>query len=235
MYEGEVDMDTTLQLLDTKLIRALTEVRYARSFLFDDLKQLNRISKGLRQNFHDTQRDDSNGALVLINHEKQAIAAVHAESVSVEVQKPLSNNDFEEMSLRVIDEVSENLDIEEYSRIGHRYFFGKQIQSVESGQEILKRKFFNKFSEKLNSEIKNPRIAFTFQKSETVFVNVSLGIEVNAAFELSPTGVVHSHDSYLLFDIDVFTNSNYNFKDFLSESQNVSKSTLNSIIELMEI
>lgn len=227
-------MDQKLNSLGITLMRVLTEVRYNRSFLYDDLKMLNYISKGLKSHFAQAQKDEQSNSLVFINPEQQIVSVVGAESTSIDMQKPLFQ-DFETISKKVIEQVSKNLDIDEYTRLGMRLFYGKKIQSIDKGQEILSRKFFVDFANQLKSDIKNPMINFTIEKSNNYFVNVSIRIESNATFQITPNGASHSQDDFIVFDLDVFTDHVQGYDIFVKKAEEVGVNTLAQILNLLEV
>jgi hypothetical protein len=227
-------MDQRLSSLNITLMRILTEIRYDRSFLFEDLKMLNQISKGLKGYFGQSQKDEPNNALLFINPEKQLISAVKADTTSIDMQKPLYK-DFESISTKVMKEVSKSLDIEEYTRLGMRLFFGKVIPSVEDGQKLLSEKFFGNFDKELNASIQNPQLTFTFQKTDNYFVNTTLRVESNATFEITPAGVNHTQNSFIVIDLDVYTNVSESYERFIEQSKEIGIKTLNQILKVLEV
>lgn len=227
-------MDQHLETLGVKLIRALTEVRYDRSLLFDDLKTLNQLSKGLKEYFGQSQKDDQNNALVFINPEKQFMSVVRADLTNVDIQNPLYK-DFESLSTFVMGQVSKKLDVEDYSRLGTRLFFGKPVSTIEEGQEIIRDKFFLNFQKGLNSKVQNPQLAFTFQKSENYFINASLRVESNTSFKIDLSGVTHSQSSFIVIDLDIYTNKTESYDSFLKSSKEIGLNALREILKLLEV
>lgn len=233
MHEGILKMDQSLSTLDVQLIRALTEVRYNRSFLYDDLKVLNGISKGLKEYFSQSQKDEPNNALVLLNPDRQIISVVRADITNVDMQHP-TFNDFEKISAKVMREISKSLDLDDYTRLGTRLLFGKLIPSAEKGQEILKEKFFHNFQSAMEANIQNPQLTFTIQTAVNYFVNVSLRVETNGTLQITPTSVNHSHNNFLVIDLDVYTNTSEKYELFLNNSKEIGLRSLKQILSLLE-
>ncbi|MFC4409452.1 hypothetical protein ACFOZY_03260 [Chungangia koreensis] len=226
-------MGNQLDRTDIRLVRALSQVIYDRSFLFDDLKQINYISKGLKGFFGQIQKDEQNGSLILLQPDGSSVAIVNAESTSLDMQDPILF-DFENLSKLVMDQVSSNLDVEEYIRMGTRLFFGKIVDSIAEGQELLSEKFFKRFQGSFQKAINNPTLAFTLQQGDDYYINVNLRTEMNGQISISSTGAEHKQDAYILIDIDVFTNRSESYGSFVEKSNKIAVETLDQMLGLLE-
>lgn len=217
------------------LEKALVEARYDRSFLFDDIVTLNKIAKGLKREFPQFQRDENSGALIVINPNIQAFSAIQSDRTSIDCDNPQFGN-FKNKAKTVIDQVRIHLDIEEFSRFGLRFFFGKPYANHESAVEALKSNFLKIEDESVGDKIDNPVIQFVTSHNDFT-VNITLRTETNASVHVSPTGTSHNQKSLLVIDIDVFKEGVFtvdNFNGFITSAMDAATQKLMTVEEMIE-
>lgn len=185
------------------LKRALIEVRYERSFLFEEVQVLNKISKGLRADFPQPQRDQNSGGLVLANPKNKGFLAIHADSSVVNFDEVPAFSTFKNHSIRGIEAVSTNLEVDYFNRVGIRMFFGKNFETLKEAESIVKDKFFNSF-DSVAKELANPNLSFTF--NENGFgINITLRAETNIDVDVNNGLATQTQYNLIVFDIDVYS------------------------------
>lgn len=227
-------MEDFLREKGLTLSKALVEARYDRSFLFDDISTLNKIAKGLRKEFQQYQRDENTGALLVINPKMEAFSAIQADRTSVDCENPQFSN-FKNKAKIVLDQVRMHLDIEEFSRFGLRFFFGKPFPNHHSAVAALKSSFLKIEEHSFGGNIDNPMIQFVTSYNDFT-VNISLRTETNASVHVSPSGASHSQQSLLVIDIDVFKEDSLtidNFNGFMLSAMDAATNKLMAVEEMI--
>ncbi|WLR48144.1 hypothetical protein LC065_02400 [Halobacillus litoralis] len=199
-------MSEDIRRLDMTLEKVLIEVRYDKSLLFDEIRQLNEIAKQSKHIFTKFGRDERNGALRLLNPNKEYFGHVFSDRASVDIDNPESYEEFVEISSQTINEISNKLEIDEFGRIGVRFFVGKQFPSTEAAWECIKSKLLDMEDVFEGETVEHPNIQFVFVRGD-VRLNVSVRVEsvTSITFEM-PTGSQKGESKdMILFDIDVYS------------------------------
>ncbi|WP_282198452.1 hypothetical protein [Collibacillus ludicampi] len=227
-------MEADLKDIGFKLEKALLEVRFNQTFLFDELQKINYIAKKLRKEFPHSQRDPQNGALILVNPTEKTIVATLPDRVSVDSNNPVPFSSFKNLVIRSIDVTTSILEVEEFNRVGLRLFFGQSMDSPEKSNEIIKDKFLKITESEMNSNIFNPQVIFSTFEGQ-YGVNICIRSETNVSVQFSDSTQMQNISHNLVFDIDVFQQNTMkldNLNSFIKYSSELAMKKLRSLVEI---
>lgn len=197
-------MEDELKEFGISVQRGLVQVRYERSFLFEETTTLNKISKELRKDFPQPQRDQKNGALILVNPQLKSYTAVLAESTSVTFDEFRSFSNFKNMVISGVGNSSRHLDVDEFNRVGMRLFFGRSFDSIEEANLMIKDRFLSALDPSVAKMVGNPNISFNMSEGN-MSINIAIYPENSISVDVNGGGSTQSQLNLVVYDIDVFT------------------------------
>lgn len=221
------------------LEKVLIEVRYDRSFLFDEVATLNKIAKVLKPYFPIPDRDNDK-TLVLKNQSKNYFSLIQANRASVDFDLPKSLEDFKTVSSQSIEALINHLDVDGFKRVGIRFLFGKTFSSIEEAYSIIKNRFLS--TGNILDEIKSPNISFVLRRDDSR-VNVMIRTETVTNINISigqnnEQTQERVNNDMIVFDIDVYKQGRVTidqYNDFYNEAQNTALNVLDQLNSMIEV
>lgn len=187
-----------LKDLGFSIQKSILEVRYDRTFLFDEVSNLNKIVKDLRREFPHSKRNED-GSLALINPNEKNYTVIMPERGSIiSDQKTLSHSSFKTKSSRTINSIVSFLDIDRFTRVGLRTYYGINFKKQGQPNAFIRDKFLKLKADTIN----NPHINFSLQE-DNLGINVS--IHTASSMDINIDLAKKTVENLLIFDIDIFT------------------------------
>lgn len=196
-----------------KLIKAFCEIRFEASFMFDDGKTKNDISKELKKEFEIVQVDNEQKGIIFLNPVKTSNFQVYRDRLVVDIDNPTNLTKLKSLSAATIPYVLRRLDVNETLRIGFRAQYADEtVNSPVETSKFLINMFFN---ERLASFVGNenfdhlPKLGFMIPVTHEMFMMFSTGYHYKFnSNQLKNTGNIllsELDNVEPLFDLDVFT------------------------------
>ncbi|WP_096435908.1 TIGR04255 family protein [Alteribacter populi] len=228
-------MEIDLKELNFELEKILTEVRYDRSLLFEEVVQLNRIAKGLKTEFGQYSRNDKQNSLILKNPNSGSFANIGGDRTAVDVEFPKSYEDFKSLSVKTVESVVKHLEVDEFNRVGVRFLFAQRCNSLDEASSVIKGNFLDLNNMFMSEKITAPKVYFVVNNKGNK-INVSLRVEPVTAIRVGPSYQEEVQEAVILFDIDVYQQNNLqpnNINDFLDNSKEDALDLLKSLRDKM--
>ncbi|MDI6787949.1 MAG: hypothetical protein QME51_06220 [Planctomycetota bacterium] len=189
-----------------KLKRVVLEVKYSGGHLYWD--KCGDTVRKIELNFPEWKFTEIavEGARLLNQERNQQL--IYYWNRIVLIQENVENLNQFKKSSEVINQIAQNIEVPEYSRIGNRYWFVKPVSSVEEGEKILNSSSFLTFDinkiEGLGEKILNRGVVLITQlddKKIRLAVNtISVTTGPNIALEPKEYNPKHA----VLLDFDIF-------------------------------
>lgn len=218
-------MEVALKSIGVSLSKAILEVRYERSFLFDELQKQNNIAKELRKEFPHSQKDpNNNNALLVVNPHEKTMVAVLPDMVSVNSEGLIAFSNFKSKAKKGIEVAVNALEIDEFTRVGLRLMFEKPFESIELANNTVREKLLKVENTKIPGTLYNPNINFSLVVDRT-HINVSIRTSTNFSVEISNNQPINQNlQNSITIDLDVFLQENLqmqNLNAFINSSSEI--------------
>lgn len=179
--------------------KSILEVRYDRTFLYDEVSNLNRIVKDLKKDFPHSKRNED-GSLALINPQEETFVVIFPESASVisDKKNTMSYSAFKTKASRTVNSIVSFLDIDRFTRIGLRTYYGINFRDQGQPIDFIRDKFL-----KLKEDnIINPQINFSLQEDK---LGINISIHTVSNMDINIDLAKKTVENLLVFDVDIFT------------------------------
>lgn len=167
-----------------KLDKVFTEVRFEPSFLYEDARTLNYITKELKPIFPIFEHNTDRKVLAFLQPENNSKCFISSDKVVVDLDEPKDFQQFQALTTKVIPLVLKKFEVESTKRIGVRAQFHKEdIKDERNSTDLILKTFFNTntnnfISKHLPDRLLQPRAGFVIGIGHDYFLNINIAFHI---------------------------------------------------------
>jgi hypothetical protein len=197
-----------------ELNRVVSEIRFESSFLFDDGRTKNSITKEMKKDFELFEYDDKDNKLIFINKSDKMKCILFHNRIFLEIDQNKDINKFNNLASRVIPFLMNKLEIEYTSRVGVRAFYiQNNIFEEEKSSDMITKQYFNNFLLDFINKSKgkksiNPSLSFKINATEELTLGIIVGYHQEGSGDINSKGevnITNLESVSPMIDLDIYT------------------------------
>lgn len=198
-----------------KLMKVFSEVRYERSFLFDDPKVKNDIYKELKKEFQLAEHDD-NKVIVFFNLKNKTKLLIYHDRILIDIDEPSDLNKIKSVGGTFTPFIMKRMDLVKTERVGVRCQYVDEVNGPDFNEKVISSLFHPALAKYINDHNNTldvaPKIGYSININHEFALNVGIGLQNFATGRGAVSNnsnefkLLNIENSTPIIDLDVYTN-----------------------------